>query len=212
LSNGPRIPDALLAALEQSVNRLVALDPEGARRLSRIQGRVICIELAGFGSRFYVIPGPAALQIFGAYDAEPDCVLRGSPLGLARLGVLEQKEDSLFSGQVEVEGDAGLAQELGDFIGGIDIDWEEQLSRLAGDPIAHDLGNRIRAAERWGRSSFDALADDLKEYLQEEARILPTRYEAERFLDAVDTLRDDTERLAARIQRLRKQLGVAGEG
>jgi ubiquinone biosynthesis protein UbiJ len=212
VSEGLGIPDTLLAALEQSINRLIALDPEGAGRLSRIAGRVICIELAGFGSRFYVIPGPAGLQVFGAYEAQPDCVLRGSPLGLARLGVLEHKEDSLFSGQVEVEGDAGLAQEFGDFIGGIDIDWEEQLSRLTGDSIAHGLGNRARAAGRWGRSSFDALADDVKEYLQEEARILPTRYETERFLDEVDTLRDDTERLAARIQRLRKQLGAAGKG
>jgi ubiquinone biosynthesis protein UbiJ len=209
VSEGPRIPDALAAALEQAINRLVSLDPEATRRLRRLEGRVICIELAGFGSRVYMIPGPSGLQVFGAYDAEPDCVMRGSPLGLARLGVLDRKEDPLFSGQVEVEGDAGLAQEFGDFIGGIDIDWEEQLARLTGDPVAHGLGNRARAAGRWGRRSVDTLADDLKEYLQEEARILPTRYETGRFLDDVDTLRDDAERLAARVERLRRLLGDA---
>jgi ubiquinone biosynthesis protein UbiJ len=148
--------------------------------------------------------------VFGAYDAEPDCVLRGSPVGLARIGVVHRKEDSLFSGQVEVEGDAGLAQELGDFLSGIDVDWEEQLSRLTGDPVAHEVGNGARAARRWASRSLDALADDLKEYLQEEGRMLPTRYETERFLDEVDTLRDDVERLAARLQRLRSQLGDGG--
>jgi ubiquinone biosynthesis protein UbiJ len=40
--------------------------------------------------------------------------------------------------------------------------------------------------------------------------MLPTRYETERFLDEVDTLRDDVERLAARLQRLRSQLGGGG--
>jgi ubiquinone biosynthesis protein UbiJ len=211
VSEGPRIPDPLLAALEQAVNRVLALDPEGARRLAPMYGRVIGIELKGFGTRLYLIPGAAGLQVFGAYDAEPDCVMRGSPVGLARLGMVDRKEDSLFSGQVEVEGDAGLAQEFGDFIAGVDVDWEEQLSRLTGDPVAHEVGNRARAAGRWGRRSLDTLADDLKEYLQEEGRILPTRYETERFLNEVDTLRDDVERLAARVERLRRQLGDAEE-
>lgn len=207
----PRIPHAALAALEQTLNRLIALDPEGAQRLHPLHGKVICIELRGFGTRVYVIPDPTGLQLFGGYAGEPDCVMRGSPVALAQLGVADRKEDSLFSGQVEVEGDAGLAQEFGDFIGGLEIDWEEQLSRLTGDPVAHQVGSGFRSAGRWGRRAFDTLADDLKEYLQEEARVLPTAYEMEVFLRDVDTLRDDAERLEARIKRLRKQLGDTGE-
>jgi ubiquinone biosynthesis protein UbiJ len=211
VSKGPRVPDALLAPLEQAVNRLIALDPEGARRLRPMQGRVICIELKGFGNRFYLIPGTAGFQIFGAYETEPDCVMRGSPVALARMGMTDRKEDSLFSGQVEVEGDSELAQGFGDFIGGLDIDWEEQLSRLTGDPVAHQVGISLRRADRWGHRSFETLSQDLKEYLQEEARILPTRYEMDAFLGDVDTLRDDAERLAARVARLRKRLGDAGD-
>jgi ubiquinone biosynthesis protein UbiJ len=209
-NDAPRIPEAALAALEQTINRLIALDPEGARRLEPMQGRVICIELSGFGTRIYLIPGPADLQLFGTYDAEPDCVMRGSPVALARMGVTDRKEDSLFSGQVQVEGDTRLAQELGDFFSALDIDWEEQLSRLTGDPIAHQVGSRVRAAGRWSRHAFDTLADDLKEYLQEEARLLPTHYEMDAFLGDVDTLRDDSERLAARLDRLRRKIGEIG--
>jgi ubiquinone biosynthesis protein UbiJ len=198
----PRIPDAALAALEQAINRTIALDPEGAARLTPLQGRVICIELAGFGTRLYLVPAGTALHVYGDYAGEPDCVLRGSPLALARMGVTAHKEDSLFSGEVAVEGDTGLAQAFGEFAGGLDIDWEERLARLLGDPLAHRLGAGARSAGRWGRRSADTLAEDLREYLQEEARILPTRYEVEEFLGAVDTLRDDTERLSARIERL----------
>ena len=139
------IPDAALAGLETALNRYIALDPEGAARLAPLHGRLIAIELAGFGTRIDLIPGPDGLQVFGAYEGEPDCLLRGSPLGLARMGLAERKEDQLFGGEVQIEGDTRLAQEFGAFLGGLDVDWEEQLSRLVGDPIAHQVGSGLRA-------------------------------------------------------------------
>lgn len=204
MSEAARFPDAAVAALEQALNRWLALDPEGAGRLAALQGRVIAIELTGFGARLYLIPGATGMQVFRAYEATPDCLLRGTPIALARLGALEHKEDRLFSGEVQVEGDTELAQRFGELIGGIQVDWEEQLSRLVGDPIAHQVGSRVRAAGRWGRHCADTFSRNLAEYLQEEGRLVPTRYEVEDFLAAVDTLRDDVERLAARIERLQR--------
>ena len=207
---GIPIPDAALAALEAVLNRYIALDPEGAARLAPLQGRLIGIEVQGLGTRLYLIPGPDSLQVFGAYEGEPDCLLRGTPLALARLGLAERKEDRLFGGEVTVEGDTGLAQDFGAFLAGLDVDWEEQLSRLVGDPLAHGIGDGVRSLQRWGRDSAQTLTQDLKEYLQEEARLLPTPYEVESFLDQVDVLRDDVERLAARVERLAR--GRSGSG
>jgi ubiquinone biosynthesis protein UbiJ len=206
------IPDAALAGLETALNRYIALDPEGAARLGPLHGRLIAIELAGFGTRIDLIPGPDGLQVFGAYKGEPDCLLRGSPLALARMGLAERKEDQLFGGEVQIEGDTRLAQEFGAFLGGLDVDWEEQLSRLVGDPIAHQVGSGLRMVADWGRKSSDTLNQDLKEYLQEEGRLVPTAYEVQGFLDRVDTLRDDVERLAARIERLARGRQGSGSG
>jgi ubiquinone biosynthesis protein UbiJ len=211
VSAGPQIPDAALAAFEQALNRYIALDPEGARRLAPIHGRVICLELSGFGTRVFLIPGPAGLQVYGDYAAEPDCLLRGSPFGLARMGISHRKEEQLFSGEVQVEGDTAVARAFGDFAAGLEPDWEEQLARLVGDPVAYQVGSGVRGAADWGRRTIDTLAQDVKEYLQEEGRILPTRYEVEEFLGAVDTLRDDVERLDARVERLRRRLGEHGQ-
>jgi len=212
VSEGVQIPDAVLAALEAAVNRYITLDPERAARLGEIQGRVILIELAGFGTRLYVIPGRAGLQLYGDYAGKPDSVLQGTPLALARMGVSHRKEDQLFSGEVRIEGDTHLAQVFGDLLAGLEVDWEEQLSRLVGDAAAHQVGSRVRDIERWGRRTGDILTEDLKEYLQEEARLLPGRYETQAFLDDVDRLRDDLERLAARVARLAKARGVSFGG
>ena len=200
------LPTATLAVLEATINQLLALDQEGTGRLAPLAGRIIALEFKGFGNRLYFIPGAGGLQLFATYDAAPDCLLRGTPLALAAMGLSHRQEDALFAGQVEIEGDTALAHRFGAALAGLEIDWEEQLARLTGDPLAHALGQRARLIGRWGERSVDTLGQDLKEYLQEEGRLLPSRYELEAFLSSVDRLRDDGERLAARVARLRHRL------
>lgn len=195
-----------LAALEAIINRFLTLDPEASARLAPLAGRVIALEFRGFGNRLYFIPDNTSLQIFAAYDAVPDCVLRGSPLALAAMGMRRHTEEVIFDRQVEIQGDTGIAHRFGQALADLEIDWEEQLSRLTGDPLAHAIGQGLGAAARWGDRSVDTLGEDLKEWLQEEARLLPTRYELGSFLTEVDRLRDDGERLAARVERLRRRL------
>lgn len=204
MNAGMPTPYAALEALEATINRYLALDPEGAARITELQGKVILIEVAGFDTWLYLIPGPTGVHLYGDYAGRPDCILRAAPLALARLGVSRRKADRLFSGEVQIEGDTHLAQAFGDFLSGLEVDWEEQLARLVGDVSAHRVGSRIRTVGYWGRRIADTLTEDVKEYLQEETRLLPGRYEVQAFLDEVDLVRDGVERLAARIERLEK--------
>ncbi len=210
MNDGIQIPDALLAVMEQAVNRYIALDPEGAAGFAALSGRIIGIEAKGFGTRVTVIPNAHGLQLFGAYDAPCDCLIRGTPLGLARMGMAERKETQLLSGEVEITGDTALAQAFNSALARLEVDWEEQLARAIGDPFAHRIGSQFRAAERWGQRTSESMTWNLKEYLQEERRLVPTRYEVEAFLAQVDTLRDDVERVAARIERLTQHAVESG--
>lgn len=206
---GFEIPAAVLAAAEAALNRYIELDPEGAQGFEPTYGRIIAIEVKGLGARLTLIPGPDRVQIFGPYDATPDCLIRGTPIGLARMATARHKESEIGSGGVEIEGDTAIAHDLGKALAGLDVDWEEQLARLVGDPIAHQVGQGVRAAVQWGRRTSETLTTDLKEYLEEESRLLPSRYELDAFLADVDTLRDDVERLDARVERLTRALAQA---
>jgi ubiquinone biosynthesis protein UbiJ len=210
VSEGIQIPDAVLAVVEQALNRYIELDPEGAAGFAALEGRIIGIELKGFGTRVTIIPSAQRLQLFGGYDAPPDCLIRGTPLGLARMGMAERKETQVIKGEVEIEGDTTLAQAFNRALAGLDVDWEEQLARVIGDPFAHQVGTQVRAAASWGQKTSESLTADLQEYLQEEARLLPTRYEIEAFLAQVDMLRDDVERAEARVERLTRQISEPG--
>ena len=88
----------------------------------------------------------------------------------------------------------------------LEIDWEEHLSRLTGDIIAHQIGNTVRGLFRWGERSAEHLGQDAADYLQEETDILPVPWEVEGFIEEVDTLRSDIDRLEARVKRLQRML------
>ena len=202
---------AAYAALEQVLNRAIRLDPETPARLAPMHGQVIELQLLGTGLSLFLIPEPQGIQLLSAFDGAPDCTLRGTPLDLARMRGSRKSADQLFSGAVAIEGDTQLAHRFGEFLAGLDIDWEEQLAKLTGDLIAHEVGNLARGLLDWGGRQTRTFEQNLQEYLQEELRLLPSRPEVEPFLADIDRLRDDTERLQARIKRLQGKLNPQGE-
>jgi ubiquinone biosynthesis protein UbiJ len=63
----------------------------------------------------------------------------------------------------------------------------------------------VRQVADWGRRSGAIMAANVREFLQEESRDLPSRYEMDRFERDVQTLRDDVERTEARLRRLERK-------
>jgi len=196
------LPASLLAGLEAALNRYLRLDPDAMSRMAALQQRSIAIELMPLQLTLYVVPGENGVQLRSQLETAPDTVLRGTPLGLAQLGLGSQTGKTLFSGSVAIEGDVETGQAFKAILDEMDIDWEEQLSRLTGDVMAHQLGNVARRAAGVLRDGRRTLERDIGEYLQEELRVLPTRIETENFSADVSRLRMDADRLAARIKRL----------
>jgi ubiquinone biosynthesis protein UbiJ len=191
-------------AIEAALNRYLSLDPDGPRGLSALQGRWVALDVDGLlqvlitaeADRLRVAPAGAEL--------EPEARITASPVTLARLG-LSGEGGAAAARELRIEGDAELAHALERVLRGVEIDWEELLSRAVGDVAARQLGNLARGFGAWGRRAGDSLSADLGEYLTEEARILPSRIEVEQFLDEVDGLREDVDRLDARIARLERR-------
>lgn len=201
-----RLPTVAVSALETLINGYLGLDDEVLQRLGRLHGQRICFEFSGFDLRLWFVPAAGRLQLHAYLEGEPDCLLRGSPLALAALGFAEEKSGQLFGGRVEIVGDAGLAHRFGQILAAVDIDWEEQLSRLVGDVPAHQAGRAARGLRDWAGKARRSLELDIGEYLQEEIRLAPRAEEVADFAAEVDTLRDDVERLQARVERLHRRL------
>jgi len=196
-------PALLSAALESALDLYLRQDPDALRQCATLQDKVIAVNLTGTDFTLYFLPDAEGVKVLTFYEGEPDTFLRGTPAGFARLAI-EAREDALFHGAVEISGDTETGQHFQDILAGVDWDWEEQLSKLTGDTVAHQVGELVRKGRKWLGGTSETLQQDLSEYLQEESRLLPTRIELNEFLDDVDQLRSDTDRLSARVERLLK--------
>lgn len=191
---------ALCAAFEGAFNTLIDMDPEAKRRLSAMQGRVIALRLKEIDLGLFLVPTDRGVQVYPRYEGEADTEIIGTPAGFVSLGL--GNTDAMFEGEVEIRGDVELGQAVKRLLDKLDIDWEEQLSHVTGDAVAHHIGRLVRGGLKWGREAAATLGRDVADYLQQESRDLPTQEEIRPFLNDVDRLRDDVSRLDARLARI----------
>jgi len=206
MSDSIQIPAPMLAAIELSLNRYLAMDPDTMARMAILAGKVIAIHLRGLNTIFYLIPHLNGVGVSSTYSGQADTVLCGTPGAFMRLGASSRPASVLFSGDVEISGDVELGQAFKKILDTVEIDWEEQLSKVFGDVVAHGIGNVVRDTTRWLYGAAETLGMDLAEYLHEETHMLPQDFEIEAFLSDVDTLRSDTDRLEQRVVRLLHRL------
>jgi ubiquinone biosynthesis protein UbiJ len=196
-----QLPPGFLHTIERLLNHYLQLDAGTMQRMAQLDGRCIGIELRPVGIRFYILPGHAGVRVEGQSE-QVDTMLHGTPLAMARLGFGDNTGKALFSGDVTITGDVETGQSFKAILDDIDIDWEEQLSRLTGDVIAHQTGNTFRKLGSILSKGSATLQQDLAEYLKEEVRLVPARIEVENLAAEISRVRTDTDRLEARVRRL----------
>jgi ubiquinone biosynthesis accessory factor UbiJ len=195
----------LLSVIERLTARLLSLDPRTLEAARAMAGKIIAVELLGLGQTVYFAPGEHRFELLDAYTGDIHVRIRGTPLALLRMARGEQT--GAFSGEVEISGDLELGRHLQSMLASFEIDWEELLSQHFGDIAAHQLGNVVRDVSGWAKEARHMLVEDTVEYLRNEAAILVETREIAEFVDAVDGLRSDVDRVEARLQRIARALG-----
>ncbi len=194
----------LLNPLENLLNRGIDASVEARKLRQDLRGRSLRLDLTGLPGSIMLHARDQGLSLEIGAPAEADCVIRGLPLTLLRAG-LGGSAQVLASGSAEISGDPVIAQDFQRLLDLAKPDWEEDLSALVGDVAAHQAGNLVRTLADWGRNVAEVLARDAGEYLSEESRHLPSRFEVEEFLDDVDRLRNEVERFVARLARAERE-------
>ncbi len=101
---------------------------------------------------------------------------------------------------MQIRGDVELAQRFRELALLLRPDIEEEVSKVIGDVPAHHLGRFARAAFGWTRNAASTQVRNMAEYLAHERQHLVPRAEADQLLKGVDTLRENVDRLEARIE------------
>lgn len=194
--------EPLLQPVARVLNRNIGESTAAREQCKRLDGKVVAIRVRDTAlSSYFAIDNEVVTlttEHNAGNDTEPDVVITGSLVTLA----LMAGEDSIRDGSLDLTGDAATAQAFQQLLAHAKPDVEEELSGVIGDAAAHTLGEFARGVGRWARETRSIMRDNIREYLQEESRDVPSRYEVERFTKDVNALRDDVDRLAARIDRL----------
>ena len=196
----------LASALENLLNRGLPRSVRARQLCAELDGRRLAVQAPAL-ARIVIESTGATLRIQRGEDSA-DATLVGGPLGLLIVGGGFSREP-LAHGAVEIRGDAEIAEKFQDLLRLLSPDVEEELSLVVGDVPAHRLGQLARGAADWTRKAAETLWRDLGEYASHERGDLVPRAEGESFLHGVDALREDVDRLAARLEQLERRVAAS---
>jgi ubiquinone biosynthesis protein UbiJ len=191
----------LLNSAEKMVNKVLSLDEETVASLITLVGNVIEIDVLNTEFRMFILPSGKGITLETEYEGKADVAIKGTPSAL--LGMISAEK--IGAGDIEINGNVGLAKKFQSILRNVEIDWEEYLSQFVGDFTSHKIGNFLRRVSRFAKESGKTIGMDISEYLRYEKEALLDKSEVDEFNQAVDNIRDDVERLQKRLERLEKE-------
>ncbi|HXW74350.1 MAG TPA: SCP2 sterol-binding domain-containing protein [Steroidobacteraceae bacterium] len=197
----------LTATLGNLLNRGLPRSVRARQLVAELAGRSLAIEIRDC-ARLHVASDGLTLAVSRDRSAAADATLSGGPLSLLALGGAAAQA-VLQRGDVVITGDTEVAGKFRELLALLRPDPEEELSLVIGDVPAHQLGRLALLAGGWGRRAARVTLANLADYLGHERRDLVPRNEGEQFLRGVEALREDADRLQARLELLERRRGAS---
>lgn len=187
------VKTALIEGLQWGLNQAIKLDPEQANLFAELDEKVIQVTLTDLKQTLFVI----------FYGNEGRFALQSHLMGASDAHIKTTLTQWTHYQADQITGDVALGQALLTGLTNLEVDWEEALSKLTGDLLAHQIGSGVRQAQRQGQAFKQSMGESVKEYLQFEINALPTRAQFNHFTTEVD-------QLAQRLASLEQQLKAKG--
>jgi ubiquinone biosynthesis accessory factor UbiJ len=197
------LPGALIErALNAAVERALA-DSARARELTALlAGRRLAIRITGTAWTILLESTGSTLKA-GPLESEhvPDATLIGTPLSLLALSGADP-QSVIQRGAVRIEGDTEIAQQFRELALLLAPDVESVMGDFVGRGGAHLLMRGLQGAAAWTRRTAWTGMQNLSEYLAHERGELVSTAESEHVMRGIDELREQVDRLEARIAQL----------
>lgn len=190
--------------LEKTLNQTLRLDPLSLAALGKLSDKIITIELQGMDLRFSLFPDAQGVTVLANYQGNTDVYISSAPFTLLQL-FLHSEPRLIHHPDITITGDISVLQKLSNIFKAMDIDWEAHWAKWIGDVPSHHLTQMWQRGQKYSQERVVVLQQNCTEYLQEEIRSIPAILEMEHFLNQIDVLRNDVERLTQRLQRLEKR-------
>lgn len=195
----------LTSTIENVLNRGLPRSPRARELCAELAGRRIAVEVTGIAD-FLVVSDGTSLKVTRGATEGAEARVR---CGLVTLVALAGSDPgvSLRRADVQLEGDAELAERFHELARLLRPDLEEELALAIGDVPAHQLARFAKTAAAWWRGAAETTVRNFAEYFAHERGDLVSKAEGRQLLDGIDEARERIDRLEARIALLEQRLG-----
>lgn len=191
-----------LKTLLASLNHLLAQESWANGLLRKHSGKTVRFDLP-ITKITLLVGEDGYLQQPESEDVEPNVVLNIGP-DVFTAYLSDGKEAA--SRHVKMTGDVDFAQAIAKLTSQLRWEYEEDLSKLVGDSMAHAIVKAGKTAAAFGKTAVSDLTQSIVEFLVHEKPTLVAHEAMSDFKASVKELRDDVERLEKRIERLAERI------
>ena len=193
----------LVGLVESAIDRVLDIDPDFRAELSRLEGKIICLDLTGVKKKLYVHIANQSISLTAGDALDADVTIQGSPLAMIKLARTGDVQGMMTRNEVDIQGSLNTAQQLSDVLKQAPLDWEEITARLTNDRIATEASRFIMK----GRDYLQGFILTSKGKVQEQTteRYATTQIDYDQHTQAIYETRLAVDRLAARVDRLSRQ-------
>lgn len=192
----------LTGVLETSLNSLLFSDRSMKAARQRLVGKVLRIELQELSSPLVLLFSEQRVDVLGQSEDSADCTVQTRLPVLLKLRDRQQLSPLMRNGELIVEGDIQVVQQL---VGLLDLaEWDpaEWLAPYVGDIAAQGVSQIVGKGLGLLKSGFQSQQRYVAETLTEEWRMAPGPLEVVWFNEEVDATVRSVDALMARMDKL----------
>lgn len=196
----------ILELIELAINNALEHDPKTQQQLLKLQGKSMVLSLKPIEQSLQITPCPEGVEFSREISESVDVTLTATLSAMIKISRDGFEDAELQAGELEIAGDPIIGQRFARIIAELNIDWEALLAEHIGDSPARLISIVASRARELANESRSVMKARLNSLIKDELKLTADKNDVETFLDSVDILRADTDRLANKIRRLQSKI------
>lgn len=192
----------LAAGVERVLNTFLWRNDALKSARQRLFGQVLRIELKEFSSPLVLSFSEHQIDVLGAWEGNADCTVMTRAGVLPQLRNRQQLTALIRSGDLEVQGDLQVVQNLVALVDIAELDPAELLAPYTGDIVAEGISKTLRGGASLLFRGFQRQQRYVADALTEEWRVAPGSLEVAWFAEETAATARDVDALARRLEKL----------
>lgn len=196
---------AVATMLELLLNKLLFRDPSMKAIRASLANNVLGIEIKELKTPLLLLFSPYHVDVLTHWEDPIDCTIKTGLSALTKLSDPQQLSSLIRDGQLIVEGNIQIAQQLVTLLDFAQWDPTEYLVPYIGDIAAETVAQMLAKSHRFLTTQWKQQQRYWAEAITEEWKIAPPPLEVAWFSKEVDAVSQKIDRLSARLEQLEER-------